>query len=228
MMKKSLALACALSMALGMGTVAFASNDDTNIAMGKTPMASSDKVQTTSDGTVLSMDKALDGNTSTRWGVDGVTPDENGNFTTDVWFGVDLGAEGTFNKIVILWENARPEQSAEGYTLQYSNDNETWTDIDARFEYGAEKINDAYYTDTATFDSITARYVRVNMHKGAPLNDEFKGNPSIFEFEVYGTMNGAPATPDTDADTMIPIALATAALSLGTLMFTVRRSARKQ
>lgn len=111
-----------------------------NIAIGGTATASS---HTTSDsGAVNSPDKAIDGDTSTRW--ESETKDNE-------WFVVDLGEEHKINGISICWEGAY----ASKYKLSYSNDGVNYTEI-ATVEISKESW------ETTSFDELDARYIRMD------------------------------------------------------------------
>ncbi|HZC27616.1 MAG TPA: discoidin domain-containing protein, partial [Actinopolymorphaceae bacterium] len=59
---------------------------------------------------------AVDGNPKTRW---------SSNYTDDQWIELDLGQPATFDRITIVWEVAY----ALTFTVQVSDDGQTWTDV---------------------------------------------------------------------------------------------------
>ncbi|MFJ9539046.1 discoidin domain-containing protein [Streptomyces sp. NPDC101225] len=59
---------------------------------------------------------ATDGDPDSRW---------SSSFEDDQWIQVDLGSPVTFDRVAILWETAY----ARTYTVQVSDDGETWTDV---------------------------------------------------------------------------------------------------
>ncbi|REE77755.1 endoglucanase Acf2 [Paenibacillus taihuensis] len=110
----------------------------------------------------LTPDKAVDGDTDSRWG---------SAFSADPqWIYVDLGAHAKIDKAIIRWENAY----SKSYKIQVSDDETNWTDIysDTKGDGGV---------DTFAL-SGEGRYVRM-------LSLERSGGygVSIKEFEVYGT-----------------------------------------
>jgi len=59
---------------------------------------------------------AVDGDLTTRW---------SSAYEDDQWLQVDFGSVAAFDQIVIVWERAY----ALSYTIQVSDDGETWTDV---------------------------------------------------------------------------------------------------
>ncbi len=211
-MKKMIAALCALSLVTAMGATAFAADD--NIALGKTPMVSIENTKPEDANGSYEAAKALDGNRDTRWSLtkDDTKMDANGVFGADIWFGVDLGANAKIDAITIVWDTAGADHSEEGFTLQYCTENPdsdaSWKDItltDAKYDQEVTNgKNSKGYVDELKFDEIEARYVRVVVHKATNKNGEYKSEPSIWEFEVYGTMSGDGATQTPGDDTQTP------------------------
>jgi hypothetical protein len=110
---------------------------------------------------------AVDGNASTRWG---------SAFTNNEWIYVDLGSTATISRVVLNWEAAY----GSGYQIQVSNNATTWTTI--------------FTTTTGNggADDLTVlgsgRYVRM---LGTARATQW--GYSLFEFQVFGTVDGAPA-----------------------------------
>ncbi|MEU3185450.1 discoidin domain-containing protein [Streptomyces sp. NPDC006923] len=81
----------------------------TDLALRKTVRASSD------DGSNPAAN-ATDGNPGTRW---------SSAYEDNQWIQVDLGASVSFDRVVIVWEQAYPKT----YVIQVSDDGDTWTDV---------------------------------------------------------------------------------------------------
>lgn len=82
---------------------------------------------------------------------------------------MDFGEPTTFSSTRIQWESSY----ASNYTLQYSNDGETWTDI-------LTEDNCKGGMDQQYFDQVTARYLRIQCNERST-----KYGVSFWEFEVY-------------------------------------------
>ncbi len=206
-MKKVVAMLSALTLTLAMGVTAFAA--DENIALGKTPMVNITNVKTADGNGSYETTNALDGNTDTRWSLsqnDTKVSQEDGSYGVEIWFGVDLRARAEFNSVTIVWDTAGADHSEEGYTLQYCEEDPdtegNWKDIDitdATYDEETKNSTSTGYIDTLHFDTVEARYVRIVLHKAAYKNNEYKAEPSIWEFEVYGTMLEEPEEPVSSA-----------------------------
>ncbi|WP_443070984.1 discoidin domain-containing protein [Streptomyces sp. NBC_01476] len=112
---------------------------------------------------------ALDGRTNTRW---------SSLYTDDQWLQVDLGNVGSISGIVLNWESAY----GTGYHIDVSNNGTAWTPI---------------YTTTTGKGGIeklpvtgTGRYVRLT---GTARSSGY--GYSLWEFQVYGTVDTSTATP---------------------------------
>ena len=88
------------------------------------------------------------------------------------WIYIDLGAECTFDKIILYW--LKP--AAEG-TVQVSDDSQSWKDI-ASLPRGTSLTNEIKLTK-----SYKGRYVRLMMSKAVSQKDGY----ILSEMEVYGT-----------------------------------------
>lgn len=109
---------------------------------------------------------AVDGIENTRW---------ESEYSDNQWFYVDLGKVADIKQIVIVWEAAY----AISYTLEKSNDEETWETI-KEIENG--------HGNSETYDlQISARYIKINLIKRA-TNYGF----SFYEFQVWGLNGGRP------------------------------------
>jgi chitodextrinase len=121
--------------------------------------------------------KAVDGNTSTRWGsVQEVDPQ---------WITIDLGSLCTIQRVVLTWETAH----AKAYQIQVSNDGQAWTSI-----YNTTTGDGG--TDNLTGLTGSGRYIRMY---GTARGNRYWGY-SLWEFAVYGTSGidtQAPSVPST-------------------------------
>ena len=129
---------------------------DTNVALNKTPTASSVQAGNPIAG-------ANDGSAATRWAAaDGTFPQ---------WWQVDLGANKTLSRCDIAWFSAATR--AYKYKIEVSTDNVT---------FSLYKDNTANTTFGNTSDSkvATARYVRIT------VTGSSAGFASAFEFAVFG------------------------------------------
>lgn len=106
---------------------------------------------------------AVDGNLSTRWKslVGGTLPEE--------WIIVDLGQEEPISRVVLRWN-----YYATAYTIDVSNDGENWTTVFSTTTANGDP-------DEILFDTISARYVRMNSTAW------YRSNQRIYlrEFEIY-------------------------------------------
>jgi chitinase len=136
-----------------------AAASNTNLALNKTGSASSVEVAT---GFNFAAQNAFDGNsTTTRW---------SSAYNDGEWLAVDLGSAQNISSVVLKWENAY----ASSYLIQTSTDNTNWT-TQKTVTTGAGG------TETQTFATVSARYVRMQGVKRATVYGY-----SIWEFEVYG------------------------------------------
>ncbi len=113
---------------------------------------------------------ALDGNTATRLSFS-ANQDEQ-------WLLVDLESVKTVNKVVIKFF-----EHISDYSVLVSEDGVEFTEV-ARVQKGKDQ---AKQTDTVTFDSVKARYIKYVQHKRFYVSDwnaYYSGG--ITEFEVYG------------------------------------------
>lgn len=135
------------------------------------------------DGHALYSGTALnnlnDGSLSTAWQYDG-TPGY------PMHAGVRFDSSKTSNTIAIYWEDGTRATSARtGYTVEYSNDGNTWTEVpNPTYRYGTAE--DGIAQDVVTFTSVSAKYYRANIMDGS--SDKF--SPKIFEFEIYNVVDG--------------------------------------
>jgi hypothetical protein len=146
--------------------------DDGNVALNKPATASSVETENGQQGT-LGAERAVDGNTSTRWG---------SQFSDPQWIRVDLGAPLPITRVVLRWEGAY----GRAYQLQVSDDGSNWT------QAFSTTTGDGG-VDDVTLDA-TARYVRM---LGTQRTTQW--GYSLWEFEIYGEDD--TTTPPADGDT---------------------------
>ncbi|MFI6493633.1 discoidin domain-containing protein [Streptomyces sp. NPDC050564] len=91
-------------------SVVDSASPDTDLALHRTATASSVDDSGNQPG------NAVDGNPATRW---------SSAFEDDQWVQVDLGSSVSFDRVVILWEQAY----AKTYTLQVSDDGDSWRNV---------------------------------------------------------------------------------------------------
>ena len=108
---------------------------------------------------------AVDGNLNTRW---------SSKFADPQWIYIDLGAIYAINRVKITWEAAK----GKDYLIQISNDSTNWGTVPAKTVTG----NTALINDWTV--AQTGRYVRVY---GTARTTVY--GFSIYELEVYGTLN---------------------------------------
>lgn len=113
-----------------------------DIAAGKTSSASS------AYGAGYGVELGNDGDDSTRWA--------SADHSNTAWYKVDLGQSESITDVVINWESAY----AVDYTIEVSEDDEAYSTV-------VTKTGNKSVTTEDTFDKTNARYVRVNMTKGA-------------------------------------------------------------
>jgi hypothetical protein len=107
---------------------------------------------------------ATDGNTTSRWG---------SNFNDAEWIYIDLGSGASVRRVVLTWEAAY----GKSYQIQTSDNATSWTTI-----YSATNSDGGI--DDLTVNG-SGRYVRMN-----GLTRATGYGYSLFEFEVWGTLNG--------------------------------------
>ncbi len=114
------------------------------------------------EGTGLEGDKAVDGNSGSRW---------SSAFSDPQWITIDLGAEYNIDRVILRWESAY----GKNYTIQVSDNNTVWTTV-------AAQPNSDGGNDTLLV-SRTGRYVRMYGTTRAT-----QWGYSLYEFEVYGSI----------------------------------------
>ncbi|GGA40037.1 beta-1,3-glucanase family protein [Dyella nitratireducens] len=119
----------------------------------------------------LGAENAVDGSLSTRWGsaTAGAPPTPAVPGVDPSWLQVDLGSVQPFNTVVINWENAYATQ----YQILYSNDGNAW-------QTAYSTTTGAGGTETLSFPTVAARYVRLN---GTQRATQY--GYSVYEFQVY-------------------------------------------
>ncbi len=147
-------------------------------------------------------DQALnDGNMTTRWQGATTAPESEDNPS---WFGIKWDSEQTFDKIVLTWEAAHPEE--DGFYVETSEDGENWTKV----EFSSERTGNAndegvlepdLQKDTVILDeALTTKFVRIYCftHYVVPEGFEYAGNSksptSCYEMEIYNTAEETATT----------------------------------
>jgi endoglucanase len=144
-------------------TVTPTQSGSANLALNKPATASS------VEAAGLEAVKAVDGNTTTRWG---------SAFSDPQWLQVDLGSTQTINQITLRWEAAY----GKSYQIQTSNDATNWTTI-------FNTSNGLGGTEILSV-SGSGRYIRMyGTVRGTPYGY------SLYEFEVRGGAGGPTNTP---------------------------------
>jgi hypothetical protein len=137
-------------------TILASSGSDTNLAIGKTVLASS-----TQAGNLATY--ANDGSTTTRWAAsDGTVPQ---------WWMVDLGSNKTLSRVDINWYSNATRYSQ--YIIATSTDNITYTTR-------VDKSGNTTVGPTSDSFTATARYIKVTVSKVST------GFVSAYEIGVYG------------------------------------------
>ncbi|MFI9796770.1 discoidin domain-containing protein [Streptomyces sp. NPDC052302] len=98
-----------------------------------------------------------DGDPKTRW---------SSAFEDDQWVAVDLGAEASFDRVVVTWEQAY----AKTYDVQVSDDGDTWRDaasVDNTATPLPFRASGSAALQSVEFEPRTARHVRVLCHSRA-------------------------------------------------------------
>ncbi len=126
-------------------------------------------VASASDATARGPAKAVDGSTATRWA---------SGRTDAQWLRVDLGRTATITSVRLRWEAAY----AKSYRLQVSSDGTTWRTMSSTTAGKGGVVTTAV--------SGTGRYVRMLGVQRATTYGY-----SLWEFQVYGTVGTATATP---------------------------------
>lgn len=148
-----------------LATLQVSGADNSNLALAGTASAS------TSQNGGLGPQFAIDGSLTSRWSS---APEIDPS-----WIAIDLGTPQTFDKVVLVWENAYASQ----YDIQVSTDNKTWTSV-----LGGP-VQGAGGTETHFFPSTTARYVRM-----LGLQRATQYGYSLFEFQVFDAPQCGSAT----------------------------------
>ena len=156
-------LLCMLMLAGVILPVLPVSAAETNLAKGKTAIACH------SESSSLTPDKALDGNTSSRFAAGGGCPG-------DAWYILDLGNNYDVTKVRINWEAAHPSS----YVLEISADGNTYTQL--------KKVDGAPDGWAETPVSGMGRFLRIR----EITRTLAQYGMSMWELEVYGT----PAAAD--------------------------------
>ncbi|MEC0370142.1 discoidin domain-containing protein [Paenibacillus chibensis] len=133
-----------------------AGDTSANLALGKSAQASSGKPA-----------NAVDGDAATVWQPLAVDRQDDMN----VWITVDLGAQETFNKVMIHLNRA---DNLKDYEILSSDDGSSWNQT-------YSKNKDLTATEAAMFESTSARYIKLNLNLSKDLNVQ------LSELEVYNS-----------------------------------------
>ncbi len=166
-----------------------------NLAVGKDVIIPSSNQSIGEKGTDESLN---DGDFTTRWASGG------NSSTVPEHVTVDFGSQTTVDVLEIYWETARA--NPDMITVQYSNDNVVWNDVNNTVFSGdidnAVKIegNDCFY-QKITFDAVKSRYIRLYIVGTASFNDKNYTQMSIWELEAYNSVEAqlpeaSVVTPD--------------------------------
>ena len=143
---------------------------DTNLALNKTATAND-----VESGTSFTADKAVDGNSSTRW----ATNADNAG-TAPKWLQVDFGTTTTFDTVDISWE----QQNIVEYKLEVSDNAESWTTV---FERNS---NPTTKDESISLEApAVGRYLRVYVSRYDQADWK---SVSIFELAVYNSKDDTP------------------------------------
>ena len=151
-------LLCMLLLASTFLTALPVSAAETDVARGKTAIACH------SESTSLTPDKALDGNSSTRFAAGGGCGDKT-------WYILDLGNNYDLTRVRINWEAAHPSS----YILEISTDGNTYTQM--------KQVDNAAAGWVETAVSGTGRFLRIREVTRALS----QYGMSMWDLEVYGT-----------------------------------------
>ncbi len=116
---------------------------ENNLSSGATVSASSEQG-------INTVDKAIDGQSKTRW---------RSNVSNGSWLKLDFAGPTVFNWIVYTGS------SIDLYTLEYSDDDSVYSAVTNAVESPA---------GTVSFDSVTARYIRFSVNGNRPAVNEFE------------------------------------------------------
>ena len=156
-------LLCAVMLSANVLTALPVSAAEGDIAKGKTAIACH------SESASLTPDKALDGNSGTRFAAGGVCSD-------NAWYVLDLGNNYDVTKVRINWEAAHPSV----YVLEISKDGSSYTEL--------KQVTNAAAGWVETSVSGMGRFLRIREVTRALA----QYGMSMWDLEVYGT----PASVD--------------------------------
>ncbi|MFF2445622.1 FIMAH domain-containing protein [Neobacillus sp. NPDC058068] len=164
----------------------------TNLALGKTAIASS------TQGTTNTPDKALDTTMYTKW-------QSSTNATTGAdpqWFMVDFGEPAKFDRTIIRWDYAN---YARNMVIEGSDDGVNWEPI-----YNGTNLNGSSVSDLQ-FDSVTKRYIRLTMSGKRPAG------PQIGPGGTGNGVIGLGATPESTSFNIASFEVYSQPVSLNTI-----------
>lgn len=147
--------------------------ESANVALGKTAIASTNMGGNTANN-------VTDGSAETRW---------ESEHSDNQWIYVDLGKVYDIDGVKLTWETA----AGKDYTIDVSVDGTNWSTVD-------QKVNGNGGTDQFDFNTVNARYVRMN---GTTRTTGY--GFSIFEFEVYGKEASGVEIPETPSNPSVAL-----------------------
>ena len=164
--------------------------DVLNLALKGDPYV--DSVSTTYSMYTADLLNDGDNSSQSRW-QSNATGNTDGEGNVDpAWCGIVWEEAQTFDMLVVEWESAHPTE--DGYKVQISDDGENFTDLEVEavrtgtLEEDGVTLNQDHQIDTITFDTVTAKYVRIYCFKAyVNASGDVKEHPSCYEFEVYNS-----------------------------------------
>jgi len=184
-LKKKLTLIAAIALVV----VGFLTNGDIAVAWGENLALNQPAYSSSNESGSYGPEKAVDGNTSTRWA---------SQFSDPQWIYVDLGAGCTVASVRLNWEAAY----GSAYKIQVSDNASSWTDVysTSSGDGGIDDIN---------LGGADARYVRMyGTQRGTAWGY------SLWEFEVYGSTGPPDSVPPAAPTDLTATAVSDSQISL--------------
>ena len=115
------------------------------------------------------------------------------NKADDAWCYVDLGEVYDINRVVLNWQ-----LRAIGYRVEVSTDGENWNVVYSTLVNSGAQSK----VDDLTFDTVRARYVKMQGIERYPVGDTKYGY-SLYEFEVYEDTHSSALTEQQAAEEVL-------------------------
>ncbi len=115
------------------------------------------------------------------------------NKADDAWCYVDLGEVYDINRVVLNWQ-----LRAIGYRVEVSTDGENWNVVYSTLVNSGAQSK----VDDLTFDTVRARYVKMQGIERYPVGDTKYGY-SLYEFEVYEDTHSSSLTEQQAAEEVL-------------------------